>query len=65
MTASIAGTGTTPAALQASRPPITPPSEAPSPTRSITRRAVYGSNSSLISDQKLETTGAPKAAMCR
>ena len=31
----------------------------------MTRRAVWGSKRSLTTDQKPETTVAPKAAMCR
>jgi hypothetical protein len=65
MTASIVATGTSPETAQASMPPATPPSEAPSVMSPITRRAVCGSKRSFMSDQKPDTTVAPKAAMCR
>ena len=42
----------------ASRPPETPPSEAPIPIRATTRFAVYGSKCSLIIDQKPEISTA-------
>ncbi len=63
--ASMVGTVTRRAVTQASIPPATPPSEAPSAMSPITRRAVWGSKRSFMSDQKPETTVAPKTAMWR
>ena len=65
ITASMVGTGTSPETAQVNMPPATPPSEAPSVTSPITRRAVCGSKRSFMSDQKPDTTVAPKAAMWR
>ena len=65
-TRSIADTGSAAvAASQVTTPPTTPPAVAPVPMPPTTRRAVYGSNRSLTSDQKPETRAPPKAATWR
>ena len=65
ITASMLGTGTRPAAAQAEQATRDAAQRRPSVMSPMTRRAVWGSNRSLITDQKPETTVAPKMAMCR
>ena len=60
MTSNIGAMPTSAAARHVSRPPTTPPTPAPVPMRPMTCRAVYGSKLSLITDQKPETSVAPK-----